>query len=85
MKFSNLPKEVQVIAAECLAAKISIKSGLVPAGQAEPAKEQARQVREAFIALYEVEGKSLLTNSSNATNGLLPASPTAQEDNPASC
>lgn len=52
MEFSNLPKQVQLIAAECLAANISIKSGLVPAEKTEPAKVQARQIRDAFIELY---------------------------------
>lgn len=65
MEFRNLPKEVQVIAAECLAAKISIKSGLVPSGQAEPAKEQARQVRDAFIELYSRSESELIPNGND--------------------
>ncbi len=51
MEFSKLPIEVQLIAAECLAAKLST-TGFGIEVKNEPAKSQARQVREAFITLF---------------------------------
>ncbi|EOF6097113.1 hypothetical protein ACK1FP_004640 [Salmonella enterica] len=61
MEFSKLPHEVQVIAAKCLADKINTVSGFA-GGEVNsgPAKEQAKQVRDAFIALFserEMEGE----------------------------
>ncbi|MCS4271170.1 MULTISPECIES: hypothetical protein [Raoultella] len=53
MEFKNLPLKVQEIAAQCLADKICFVSGFAEgAVKNEPAKDQARQVREAFIELY---------------------------------
>ena len=66
MEFSNLPKEVQLIAAECLAAKISIKSGLVLAEKTEPAKVQARQIRDAFIELYSRSESEPIPNGNDS-------------------
>lgn len=52
MEFKDLPLKVQEIAAQCLADKISVRSGFGEGGvKSEPAKEQARQIREAFIEL----------------------------------
>ncbi|HAU5684733.1 TPA: hypothetical protein JD334_00450 [Citrobacter freundii] len=61
MEFSKLPHEVQVIAAKCLADKINTVSGFA-GGEVNsgPAKEQAKQVRDAFIALFserELDGE----------------------------
>lgn len=53
MEFKDLPLKVQEIAAQCLADRISVTSGFAEgAVKNEPAKDQARQVREAFIELY---------------------------------
>lgn len=53
MEFKDLPQKVQEIAAQCLADKISIASGFAEgAVKNEPAKDQARQVKEAFVELY---------------------------------
>ncbi|EOE1079878.1 MULTISPECIES: hypothetical protein [Klebsiella pneumoniae complex] len=53
MGFKDLPLKMQEIAAECLADKISYMSGFAEGSvKNEPAKDQARQVREAFIELY---------------------------------
>lgn len=53
MEFKDLPLKVQEIAAQCLADKISGTSGF---GQGivknEPVKDQARQIKEAFVELY---------------------------------
>lgn len=52
MEFKDLPQKVQEIAAQCLADRISVTSGFGDGvAKKEPAKEQARQVREAFIEL----------------------------------
>ena len=52
MEFKDLPLEVQEIAAQCLADKISYVSGFAEgAVKNEPAKDQARQVKEAFVEL----------------------------------
>lgn len=59
MEFKDLPLKVQEIAAQCLADKISGTSGF---GQGivknEPVKDQARQVREAFVELYSFPAAS---------------------------
>ena len=53
MEFKDLPLKVQEIAAQCLADKISYATGFAEgAVKNEPAKDQARQVRGAFIELY---------------------------------
>ena len=53
MEFKELPHKVQEIAAQRLADKISYVSGFTEGEvKNEPAKDQARQVREAFIELY---------------------------------
>ncbi|MDL4584186.1 hypothetical protein QRZ28_20220 [Raoultella ornithinolytica] len=53
MEFKDLPLKVQEIAAQCLADKISSTSGFgMGVEKNEPAKEQARQIREAFVELY---------------------------------
>ncbi|MXF49969.1 hypothetical protein GR294_26230 [Raoultella sp. Lac2] len=53
MEFKDLPLKVQEIAAQCLADKISVTSGFAEgAVKNEPAKDQARQVKEAFVELY---------------------------------
>ncbi|MFU7835470.1 hypothetical protein [Raoultella planticola] len=53
MEFKDLPLKVQEIAAQCLADKITVISVLGESGaKKEPAKEQARQVKEAFVELY---------------------------------
>ncbi|HBY5919891.1 TPA: hypothetical protein MIZ65_11435 [Klebsiella pneumoniae] len=53
MEFKDLPLKVQEIAAQCLADKISYVSGFAEgAVKSEPAKDQARQVKEAFVELY---------------------------------
>lgn len=53
MEFKDLPLKVQEIAAQCLADKISVRSGFGEGEvKNEPAKEQARQIRDAFVGLY---------------------------------
>ncbi|EMB3264489.1 TPA: hypothetical protein ACS624_002975 [Klebsiella michiganensis] len=53
MEFKDLPQKVQEIAAQCLADRISVTSGFGDGvAKKEPAKEQARQVKEAFVELY---------------------------------
>ncbi|HEC2568060.1 TPA: hypothetical protein R2K66_000935 [Raoultella ornithinolytica] len=53
MEFKDLPLKVQEIAAQCLADKISYVSGYAEGVvKREPAKDQARQVKEAFVELY---------------------------------
>ena len=53
MEFKDLPLKVQEIAAQCLADKISYVSGFAEgAVKNEPPKDQARQVKEAFVELY---------------------------------
>ncbi|WP_343297366.1 hypothetical protein AAG122_19050 [Raoultella planticola] len=53
MEFKDLPQKVQEISAQCLADKISVRSGFGKGEvKSEPAKEQARQIREAFVELY---------------------------------
>lgn len=47
MKFSELPTEVQVVAAKALAEKL-----LQPQGDKKPASDLAREVKEAFVELY---------------------------------
>ena len=64
MEFSKLPIGVQLIAAECLAAKINTTSLLV-SGKNGPAKEQARQVKEAFTALYSPSESDLAQSDSD--------------------
>ncbi|HBM3191944.1 TPA: hypothetical protein LVL52_002704 [Klebsiella michiganensis] len=60
MNFSNLPHDVQLIAAKCLADKLTGAIGFADDGIKKPtAKSQAHQVRDAFIALFsdrELEG-----------------------------
>lgn len=51
MRFQDLPPEVQVIAAQTLSGKLC-QSGLSIVGKKEPAKELAREVRDAFTELY---------------------------------
>ncbi|EPC3763641.1 hypothetical protein ACRZET_004346 [Klebsiella michiganensis] len=49
MEFKDLPLEVQEIAAQCLADKISYVSGFAEgAVKNEPAKDQARQIKGAL-------------------------------------
>lgn len=53
MEIKDLPLKVQEIAAQCLADKISIASGFAEdAVKNEPAKDQARQIKGAFVELY---------------------------------
>lgn len=53
MEFNNLPHEIKLIAAKCLADKINSVSGFGEnAIPPTTAKEQARQVRDAFIELF---------------------------------
>ncbi|SXF40747.1 hypothetical protein [Klebsiella variicola] len=53
MGFKDLPAKVQEIAAQCLADKISGTPGFAMGiVKNEPAKDQARQVKEAFLELY---------------------------------
>ena len=53
MEFKDLPLKVQEIAAQCLADKISYTTGFTEgSGKFEPTKDQALQVKEAFIELY---------------------------------
>lgn len=53
MEFKDLPLKVQEIAAQCLADKISYVSGFAEgAVKNEPAKDQARQIKGAFVELY---------------------------------
>lgn len=53
MEFRDLPLKVQEIAAQCLADKINVTLGFAEVCvKKEPAKEQARQIREAFVELY---------------------------------
>ncbi|RWT96642.1 hypothetical protein [Raoultella ornithinolytica] len=53
MEFKDLPLKVQEIAAQCLADRISVTSGFGGGvAKKEPAKDQARQVKEAFVELY---------------------------------
>lgn len=60
MEFSNLPHEVQLIAAKCLADKLNGVSLFAEDSLKKPtAKVQAKQVRNAFLALFserEFEG-----------------------------
>lgn len=65
MEFKDLPLKVQEIAAQCLADKISYVSGFAEgAVKNEPAKDQARQVRESFVELYSPAAQpSLLTDN----------------------
>lgn len=51
MKFQDLPTEVQEIAAQTLSGKLH-QSGFSVIGKTEPAKELAREVRDAFVELY---------------------------------
>lgn len=56
MKFSELPTEVQVIAAKALAEKL-----VQPRGDKNPASELAQEVKEAFCELYsEVKGAAFI-------------------------
>ncbi|EMB9091255.1 hypothetical protein ACFGUA_003322 [Klebsiella michiganensis] len=60
MEFKDLPPEVQEIAAQCLADKISYVPGFAEgAVKNEPAKDQARRVKEAFVELYASPAASL--------------------------
>lgn len=52
MKFEDIPYDVQLIAAKCLADKLTSYSALSCA-KVVPAKDQAQQVREAFLELYQ--------------------------------
>ncbi|WP_316434082.1 hypothetical protein [Klebsiella pasteurii] len=59
MEFKDLPQKVQEIAAQCLADKISYVSGFAEgAVKNETAKDQARQVKEAFVELYASQAAS---------------------------
>lgn len=62
MKFDDIPHDVQLIAAKCLAHKLT-SYGLLSCetAKAVPAKEQAQQVREAFVELYEEEKTATIT------------------------
>ena len=64
MEFKDLPQKVQEIAAQCLADKISVRSGYGEEVKSEPAKEQARQIRDAFIELCfpQTDASSQLDN-----------------------
>lgn len=51
MKFEELPREIQLIAAQALSNRLStLGSGVKE--QIEPVKTLAREVREAFIEMY---------------------------------
>lgn len=53
MKFDDIPYDVQLIAAKCLAHKLTSYGALsCEAAKDVPAIEQAQQVREAFLELY---------------------------------
>ncbi|MEN0629831.1 hypothetical protein AAIG33_20670 [Phytobacter ursingii] len=54
MKFEDIPYDVQLIAAKCLAHKLTSYGALsCEAAKAIPAKDHAQQVREAFLELYQ--------------------------------
>lgn len=85
MEFKDLPQKVQEIAAQCLADKISIKLGFAEGlVKSESAKDQARQVKEAFVELYASpaasssqcdcakEGKDLQASINVATHIITP-------------
>lgn len=51
MKFEELPREVQLIAAQTLSNRLSMLGAGVKE-RTEPVKTLAREVREAFIEMY---------------------------------
>ncbi|EBW7250970.1 hypothetical protein DQC13_00170 [Salmonella enterica subsp. enterica serovar Gatow] len=81
MEFRELPHEVQVIAAQCLAEKMNIAPELSESHiRDQSAKNQGLQVRDAFIALFsepELDGekraaKSKAEGRSGSSSGLGP-------------
>lgn len=61
MEFKDLPLKVQEIAAQCLADKIRATPGFAEGVvKKEPVKNQAHQIREAFIELYSPHATSLI-------------------------
>ncbi|EAW8899705.1 hypothetical protein F3Y86_03230 [Salmonella enterica] len=81
MRFKELPHEVQMIAAQCLAEKMNIAHELSNDHiKEQSAKNQGLQVRDAFIALFserELDGekkaaKSKAESRSGSSSGLGP-------------